>query len=97
MEMLFNRIQHWERRSHRFHSEDTNMKRFEQLHIEDQTRILTALIEFETDNPIKQRTKEHGVTPADIWRDVCAEAGFDECIPWEGFPEMPKDRRSDAA
>jgi hypothetical protein len=31
-----------------------------------------------------------GQTVLELWRYVCAEAGFDECEPWEGFPAWPK-------
>ncbi len=33
--------------------------------------------------------KENGLTVRELWRDICANEGFDECEPWNGFPEGP--------
>jgi len=32
-----------------------------------------------------------GLDAFDIWRDVCADVGLDECEPWPGYPKGPKD------
>ena len=38
---------------------------------------------------IERFARENGLTPREFWRDVCASEGFDECEPWNGFPEGP--------
>lgn len=68
------------------------MKRFEQLHIDDQNRILLAALEMVTGvegKSITEIAQARGVTNRNVWREICADAGFDECHPWPGFPERP--------
>jgi hypothetical protein len=65
------------------------MKRFEQLHADDQLQLMIATLEIITAgscNTVEELTEARGVTILDIWREICAEAGLDECTPWESFP-----------
>jgi hypothetical protein len=64
------------------------MQKFEQLHITDQMVILARVIGMLADGGQKSfeelaTAKEQ--TVLDVWRDICAEAGIDECVPWRGF------------
>jgi hypothetical protein len=68
------------------------MKRFEQPHIHNQIQLLISELETITASPynrIEELAEAQGVTALDVWREICAEAGLDECTPWEGFPAMP--------
>jgi hypothetical protein len=38
---------------------------------------------------IETFAKENGLTVREFWRDICANKGFDQCEPWNGFPEGP--------
>ena len=38
---------------------------------------------------IETCAQENALTVHEFWRDVCANEGFDECEPWNGFPEVP--------
>jgi hypothetical protein len=69
------------------------MKKFEQLHITDQMVILARVIGMLADGghkSIEEIAKAREQTILDIWRDICAEAGIDECVPWRGFSGPPK-------
>src|SRR5258708_16434584 len=35
--------------------------------------------------------RSQGITEQEFWRQICADAGFDECEPWQGFPAPPVD------
>jgi hypothetical protein len=68
------------------------MKRFEDLHIEDQMRLALEARRMMTAGncgTIERFARENELTVREFWRDVCANEGFDECEPWNGFPEGP--------
>jgi len=68
------------------------MAKFEQLHIEDQAMLVFEVLRMmlEAKQPtIEKFAAAIGQTPHEIWRQVCAECGFDECEPWEGYPAPP--------
>jgi hypothetical protein len=68
------------------------MKRFEELHINDQNTLLVALLETITrgkGKSISEVAIAEGVTEQEFWRQICADVGFDECEPWQGFPVPP--------
>jgi hypothetical protein len=70
------------------------MKRFEELHINDQNTLLVALLETITrgkGKSISEVAIAQGITEQEFWRQICADAGFDECEPWQGFPAPPVD------
>jgi len=75
------------------------MKRFEQLDARDQILLMTRLIKKFADSGYLDRchgsvaewARAAGLDAFDIWRDVCADAGLDECVPWPGYPKGPKD------
>jgi len=75
------------------------MKRFEQLDARDQILLMTRLIKTFADSGYLDRchgsvaewARAAGLDAFDIWRDVCADAGLDECVPWPGYPKGPKD------
>jgi hypothetical protein len=74
------------------HEGRKTMKRFEQLHIHDQIQLLLAELEVITAEPcnsVEELAETQGVTVLGVWREICAEAGLDECTPWEGFPALP--------
>jgi hypothetical protein len=69
------------------------MKKFEQLHLEDQLRI--ALFMLQTifgakQGMIEQYAAATGQTVHEVWQMVCAEVGLDECEPWIGYPAGPR-------
>jgi hypothetical protein len=66
------------------------MTKFEQLHAKDATALLCKMVEIITcdgSRGIREYTQATGQTPHELWRDICAEAGLDECEPWDGYPE----------
>src|SRR6266550_1450601 len=66
------------------------MTKFEQLHVKDATALLCKMVQIITSNGsrgIREFTQAIGQTPLELWRDICAEAGLDECEPWDGYPE----------
>jgi hypothetical protein len=68
------------------------VKKFEQLHIEDQVRLVLEamrMISAGKCGTIERFARENDFTPAEFWREVCAAEGFDECEPWAGFPAGP--------
>lgn len=75
------------------------MKRFDQLDARDQISLMTRLISKFADSGYLDRCHGSvaewalaaGLDAFDIWRDVCAEVGLDECVPWPGYPKGPKD------
>ncbi|MFZ3224945.1 MAG: hypothetical protein WB772_01065 [Xanthobacteraceae bacterium] len=69
------------------------MRKFEQLHAEDGLDLaLEALrVMCEAKCPtLKRLIAKRGCTAAELWREICAERGYDECEPWQGWPEPPK-------
>jgi hypothetical protein len=69
------------------------MKKFEQLHITDQMVILARVIGMLADGgqkSIEQVATAKEQTVLDVWRDICAGAGIEECVPWRGFSGPPK-------
>lgn len=41
-------------------------------------------------NTLKQLIAKSECTAAELWREICAERGYDECEPWLGWPVAPK-------
>jgi hypothetical protein len=69
------------------------MRKFEQLPAEDGLDLsLEALrIMCEARCPtLKQLIAKRDCTPRELWREICAERGVDECEPWQGWPAGPK-------
>ena len=75
------------------------MKRFDQLDARDQVLLMTRLIPKFADSGYLDRchgsvaewARAAGLDAFGIWRDVCADVGLDECVPWPGYPKGPKD------
>ena len=75
------------------------MKSFGQLDPRDQVLLITRLITKFADSGYLDRchgsvaewARAAGLDAFDIWRDVCADVGLDECVPWPGYPKGPKD------
>jgi hypothetical protein len=75
------------------------MKSFGQLDARDQVLLITRLITKFADSGYLDRchgsvaewARAAGIDAFDIWRDVCADVGLDECVPWSGYPKGPKD------
>lgn len=75
------------------------MKTFEQLDARDQILLMVRLVKKFADSGYLDRchgsvaewARATGLDPFDIWRDVCADVGLDECVPWPGYPKGPKD------
>jgi hypothetical protein len=66
------------------------MTKFEQLNAEDATALLCKMVQIITGNGsrgIREFTQATGQTPLELWRDIYAEAGLDECEPWGGYPD----------
>jgi hypothetical protein len=64
--------------------------KLEQIHIQDQIILMLKLMEMivnEGCSGIAELAKARGQTPFELWPDVCAEAGLDECEPWTGYPD----------
>jgi hypothetical protein len=75
------------------------MKTFEQLDARHQILLMVRLVKKFADSGYLDRchgsvaewARAAGLDPFDIWRDVCADVGLDECVPWPGYPKGPKD------
>jgi hypothetical protein len=78
-----------------FHSDgDRYMKQFEDLHIDDQNRLLICVLEklaATSSRTIEDVAREQGETVNELWCDICAETGLDVCQPWRGYPDRPTD------
>ena len=65
------------------------MKRFEELHVEDQNMLLLTLFTTFTAagcKSVDELAERQGSTNLEVWQQICAEAGFDECRPWTNYP-----------
>ena len=75
------------------------MKRFDQLDARDQILLMTRLITKFADSgyldgchgSVAEWVRVAGLDAFDIWREVCADVGLEECVPWPGYPKGPKD------
>jgi hypothetical protein len=75
------------------------MKRFDQLDAHDQILLMTRLITKFADSgnldrchgSVAEWARAAGLDAFGIWRDVCADVGLEECVPWPGYPKGPKD------
>src|ERR1700760_3585745 len=68
------------------------MKRFAELHSQDQITLLIAGLEVLIESghrKFQDVATDRDCTPRQLWSDICADAGFDDCEPWPGFPERP--------
>ena len=77
------------------------MKKFEQLAVEDQCRLLIQVLETLAEydcSSIEGVARQSNCSLDMIWDEICTEAGLDRCKPWDGFPNrpthLPKSRRS---
>ena|SRR5580698_6961070 len=69
------------------------MLKFEQLHAEDGLDLALEALRMmcEARCPtLKRLIAKRGCTAAELWREICADRGFDECEPWQGWPAGPK-------
>jgi hypothetical protein len=69
------------------------MRKFEQLHAEDGLDLALEALRLmcEARCPTLERLiAKRDCTPLDLWREICAERGYDECEPWQGWPAGPK-------
>jgi hypothetical protein len=69
------------------------MQKFEQLHAEDQIDLTAEALRMMLDgkcHTLEQLITKRECTPAEVWREICAERGYDECEPWQGWPAGPK-------
>lgn len=68
------------------------MRKFEQLHAEEQLDIALEALRAMFDGrcpTLKRLIAKRGCTAAELWREIIEERGFD-CEPWEGWPLPPK-------
>jgi len=68
------------------------MKRFEQLHFDEQNLLVIHLMKAFCENDcgsVEQLAHRHDCSVREVWRDICADTGLDECEPWEGYPDPP--------
>jgi hypothetical protein len=77
------------------------MKKFEQLAVEDQCRLLFQMLEILAEydcSSIEEVARQGNCSLDMIWDEICTGAGLDRCKPWDGFPNrpthLPKSRRS---
>jgi hypothetical protein len=75
------------------------LKNFGQLDARDQVLLITRLITKFADSgyldichgSVAEWARAAGLDAFDIWRNVCADVGLEECEPWLGYPKGPKD------
>jgi len=68
------------------------MLKFDRLHAEDRIELAIEALRVMFDakcHTIKQVIEKRGCTPRELWREICAERGYDECEPWNGWPAAP--------
>lgn len=68
------------------------MRRFEQLHAEEQLDIVLELLRLCADGrtfSIAKLAADNDITPFELWADVVATVGHD-ALPWAGYPLKPK-------
>jgi hypothetical protein len=64
--------------------------KFNELHAEDVTSLMFKMVEIiagEGCRGIHHLAETRGKTPLELWPEFCAEAGLDECEPWDGYPD----------
>jgi hypothetical protein len=69
------------------------MRKFEQLHAEEGFDLALEAMRVMLDakcNTLEQLIAKRDCTPRELWREICADRGFDEVEPWPGFPAGPK-------
>lgn len=69
------------------------MKKFAELHANDGIELALEAARVMVDArcyTLAQVIAKRGCTPRDLWREICAGAGYDECEPWHNWPEPPK-------
>ena len=69
------------------------MLKFEQLHAEEGLDLALEALRLMCDarcNTLKRLIAKRDCTPRELWREICAERGYDECEPWQGWPAPPK-------
>jgi hypothetical protein len=69
------------------------MKKFEELHCEDQLRIALELYRLMSEAQqltIARFARVTDRTEREVWHDLLLDMGFDECEPWNGYPNGPK-------
>jgi hypothetical protein len=68
------------------------MRKFENLEIDEQNRILIVVLEelaAASVSTLEQAAEARGMTVAEIWSEICSDASMDECEPWSGYPARP--------
>lgn len=68
------------------------MKRFVDLHVNDQTLLVANALEalaYSGYTRITVAAAARKLTTSEWWQTICADAGVDECEPWPGFPQAP--------
>ena len=69
------------------------MQRFEDLYEEHQVDLIAAVLEVIGEagcTSLEEVAAAEGVEPIAVWDRTVADAGFDRCRPWQGFPKLPK-------
>jgi hypothetical protein len=69
------------------------MVKFADLHITEQLEITLTIIGWcgiHKCRTIEKLAVARDQSLAELWADVCAEAGLDLCEPWDGWPAGPK-------
>jgi len=69
------------------------MQKFEQLPAEVGFDIAVEALRVMLDGRCKtleQLIEKRDCTPRELWREICADRGYDECEPWQGWPAGPK-------
>lgn len=69
------------------------MRRFEDIHATEQTDILLELLKFCADNntnSVARAAADNDITVLELWQDICATCGYDECVPWRDYPAKPR-------
>jgi hypothetical protein len=66
--------------------------KFEQLHAEEQIDLVIEALRMMVDarcSTLEKLIAKRAYVASDLWREICAECGYD-CEPWEGWPAGPK-------
>lgn len=69
------------------------MRKFEEINAEQGFDLALEALRVMCDArcpSLKRLIEKRGCTAAELWREICAERGYDECEPWRGWPDPPK-------
>ena len=70
------------------------MRQFFDLPHFEQALLLVKVVQLIADGDTYKRIEDvaagRDTSSQGLWLQLCADEGFDQCEPWPGFPDLPK-------